>query len=110
NRANNTLNPKTGFVTKLNPDGTGLVFSTYLGGTNLDSAYGIAVDGAGNSHVVGSASSSDFPVTPGVVQGSYPGFRSAFVTKFTNTGVIGYSTFSGGSAFGGTEGQAIAVD
>jgi hypothetical protein len=110
NRANNAVNPGTGFVAKLNSDGTALVFSTYLGGTDLDSAYGIAVDGAGNSYVVGSASSSDFPVTAGVVKGTYPGFRSAFVTKFTSTGGIAYSTFSGGSASGGTEGKAIAVD
>jgi hypothetical protein len=110
NKANNSLNPKTAFVTKLNADATSLVFSTYLGGTALDSAYGIAADGSGNSYVVGSASSSDFPVTPGVVQGTYPGFRTAFVTKFTSTGAMGYSTFSGGSAFGGTEGKAIAVD
>ncbi len=110
NRANNAVNPKTAFVSKLDANGTSLVFSTYLGGTELDFANGIAVDAAANSYVVGSASSSDFPVTPGVVQGTYPGFRSAFVTKFTSTGAMGYSTFSGGSAFGGTEGAAIAVD
>jgi Beta-propeller repeat len=110
NRANNAVNPKTAFVTKLNSTGTALVFSTYLGGNELDFASGIAVDGSANAYVVGSASSSDFPVTPGVVQGTYPGFRSAFVTKFTSTGAMDYSTFSGGSAFGGTEGAAIAVD
>ncbi|PYJ07440.1 MAG: hypothetical protein DMF06_15685, partial [Verrucomicrobia bacterium] len=93
NRANNTVNPKTAFVTKLNPNGSALVFSTYLGGTELESASGIAVDGSGNSYVIGSTASSDFPVTPGVVRGTYPGFRSAFVTKFTSTGGVSYSTF-----------------
>jgi hypothetical protein len=41
------------FVTKLNASGSGLVYSTYIGGSNDDEGYGIAVDGSGNAYVTG---------------------------------------------------------
>ena len=56
------------FVGKISADGTTLKYSTYLGGSGLDAATGIALDGGGNIYVTGYTNSKDFPVTPGVVQ------------------------------------------
>ena len=53
------------FVTKLNAAGSALVYSTFLGGTDIDDARGIAVDGAGNAYVTGETLSRDFPTTAG---------------------------------------------
>lgn len=69
------------FVTNLNATGTGLVFSTYLGGINLDSASGIAIDAAGSIYLAGTTSSPDFPTTPGAFQTVLGGFDDAFVSK-----------------------------
>jgi hypothetical protein len=59
------------FVTKLNPDGTALAYSTYLGGYGDDAAFGIAVDSAGQAYVTGVADSVNFP---GTAEGTIPGF------------------------------------
>ncbi|MGI6482767.1 MAG: SBBP repeat-containing protein [Methanobacterium sp.] len=48
-------------MAKLNPTGTGLVYSTYLGGTNYDYGYGVAVDGDGNAYITGSTYVHEFP-------------------------------------------------
>ena len=98
------------FVTKLNPKGTALVYSTYLGGTSYDYGYGIAVDGAGNAYVTGYTASSDFPTTPGAFQTTYAGGNGdAFVTKLNPKGTaLVYSTYLGGSDSDG--GYGIAVD
>lgn len=68
------------FVTKLNASGSVLVYSTYLGGDNLDFANGIAVDLRGNAYVTGETLSADFPT--GAFQTSLAGRFDAFVTKF----------------------------
>ena len=52
------------FVAKLNPAGSGLVYSTYLGGSGDDTANGIAVDASGNAYVMGTTTSANFPTTP----------------------------------------------
>jgi hypothetical protein len=52
------------FVTKLNPTGSALVYSTFLGGSGFDSAGGLAVDAAGNAYVSGGAGSVDFRRRP----------------------------------------------
>ena len=70
------------FVTKLNPTGTALVYSTYLGGTSGDYGLGIAVDTAGNAYVTGGTESTDFPTTAGAYQTTYGGTYDAFVAKF----------------------------
>lgn len=87
-----------GFVTKLNPPGTALVYSTYLGGTFADVANAIALDGSGDAYLTGFASSADFPITPGAFQTSINGIVEAvFVTKLNPSGTAPiYSTFLSG--------------
>jgi len=99
-----------GFVSKINPAGPGYVFSTYLGGARCDIAYSVAADASGNTYVTGQTSSDDFP-TLNAFQANKAGdqFSSdAFVTKFTSTGSLSYSTYIGGNS--SDSGRAIAVD
>lgn len=110
----------TAFVSKLNPAGTALVYSTYLGGSGGDMGYGIALDGAGNAYVTGATYSTDFPVTCGALLTTNPsktsGASTGFVTKLNATGTaLDYSTYLGGSGNQTTPAQgdvtqAIAVD
>ena len=108
-----TLNPSQGntggvwdaFVTALNPTGSGLVYSTYLGGNSDDYGTGIAVDGSGQACVTGYTRSTDFPTTTYMWHGN--GYY-AFVTKLDAMGARVYSTYLGGS--GSDYGKAIAVD
>ncbi len=106
----------TGFVTKLNPAGTALIYSTYLGGSVTDQIYGLAVDGAGDAYVAGNSYSANFPVTAGVVQttnksASTFGFN-LFATKLNSTGTgLIYSTFLGGTDnYAGQNAVRIAID
>jgi len=74
------------FVTKVNPAGSGLVYSTYLGGSGFDEGTGIAVDSlpTPNAYVVGFTSSTNFPTTMGAFQTTFGGGTSdAFVAKIT---------------------------
>src|SRR5438552_3467713 len=97
------------FVTKLDPTGSALVYSTYLGGRGVDYGYGIAVDAAGSAYVTGQTTSTDFPTTIGAFQTTKGGSYNAFVTKLNPTGsALVYSTYLGGS--GGERGFGIAVD
>ncbi len=97
------------FVAKLSAAGNALVYSTYLGGTNLDGGRGVAIDAAGNAYVTGVATAGGFPVLNPLF-GDTDGFggNDAFVTKLGSTGAVVYSTFLGGSASDG--GDSIAVD
>jgi len=101
-----------GYVARLNANATALVYSTYLGGTDTDTAQGIALGPSGDAYVTGYTSSTDFPVTGNAYQATNFGGSDAIVTR-VNTNASGaaslvYSTFVGGSfderAFG------IAVD
>ena len=84
-------------VTKLSPDGSTMIYSTYLGGQFHDRALGIAVDGAGSAYVTGFADSPNFPTTPGSFQPSEAGGGDAFITKLSPTGSsLVYSTYLGG--------------
>jgi hypothetical protein len=107
------------FVAKLNPQGTGLVYSTYLGGTGDDEGVRIAVDSSGQAYVAGFTDSLDFP-TAGPLQGSNGGGAcgttayptpcyDAFVAKLTAAGSnLVYSTYLGGT--GDDLASSIAVD
>ncbi|MBZ5513496.1 MAG: choice-of-anchor D domain-containing protein [Acidobacteriia bacterium] len=96
------------FVTKLNPLGSALVYSSYLGGTSSDEAYGIALDSVRSAYIVGSTQSTNFPTT-NPMQGSNAGLEDAFVTKVRfDGGAKVYSTYLGGSGF--DYGYGIAVD
>ena len=96
-----------GFVTKLNPSGSALVYSTYLGGNGEDYGSGIVVDSSGNAYITGVTKSTNFP-TLNPIQPSNAGGRDAFVTKLSSSGALVYSTYLGGSYDDG--GTSIAVD
>ena len=97
-----------GFVTKINAEGTALVYSTFLGGSAGELAFGIAVDSAGDAYVAGHTSSADFP-TVNAIQPTFGGSADAFVTKFKADGsALVYSTFLGGSDI--DEAFSIALD
>ena len=101
------------FVAKLNPAGSALVYSTYIGGSDGDSGTGIAVDSAGNAYVTGGTNSANFPTTAGAFQTTFAStsdFNSdAFVAKLDSTGSsLVYSTYLGGGS--DESGAGIAVD
>jgi hypothetical protein len=96
------------FVTKLNAAGSGLVYSTFLGGADFDSVGGIAIDGGGNVYVAGGTSSLDFPTTAGAFDRT-PNGSDAFVTKLNPAGsALVYSTLMGGS--GSDSAAGVIVD
>lgn len=99
------------FVTKINAAGTAIVYSTFLGGSDIDESLGIAADAAGNVYITGWTSSTTFPgVNGSSIQPIHAGgFRDGFVTKIDPAGTaIVYSTFLGGS--GVDEAKGIAID
>ncbi|MFT9057385.1 MAG: SBBP repeat-containing protein, partial [Ethanoligenens sp.] len=98
-----------GFVTKFSPDGSSLLYSTYMGGSGSDQGTAICVDDLGFAYVTGTTGSVDFPVTPGAAQGTYGGGNiDAFVFKLLADGsALVYSTYLGGNAQ--DNGDAIAL-
>ncbi len=109
-----------GFITKLNPLGTALVYSTFIGGSGDECVNAIAVDGPGNVYMTGSTSTQNFPVTTTAFQKKYGGyialpfqiehlFGDAFVGKLNPAGsAFVYLSFLGGEA--NESGTAIAID
>jgi Beta-propeller repeat/Abnormal spindle-like microcephaly-assoc'd, ASPM-SPD-2-Hydin len=96
------------FVTKINSSGSALVYSTYLGGTESDKGFAIAVDSAGNAYVAGFTASRDFP-TMNPLQPANGGLSDAFVTEINSSGsALVYSTYLGGSGY--DQALGIAVD
>ena len=97
------------FVTKLNPSGTSLLYSVFLGGGNLDRSTGIAIDSSGNAYLSGYTSSTDFPVTSGAFQQTNNGNTDAFLAKLDATGLsLSYATYLGGTGI--DYGRGVAVD
>ena len=96
------LYPAEAFVTKLGPLGTNLVYSTFLGGNDIDAGYGIAVDPTGNTYVAGYTQSTNFPTAN--VSGAFAKYSGgyqdddAFVTKIGPAGTnLIYSLYLGGT-------------
>ena len=114
----NALQPTYGggvsdaYVAKLNPGGSGFAYSTYLGGSGVETEFssgGIAVDFDGNAYVTGSTDSVDFP-TANPLQAARSGAYDAFVTKLNPVGsAFIYSTYLGRDQ-GGAAANGIAVD
>jgi hypothetical protein len=85
------------FITKLKADGSGLLFSTYYGGTVNDSGTGIALDAFNDPYVTGRTLSGDFPVSVNAFQSTLSGTSDAFITELSNTGFVVYSSYLGGT-------------
>ena len=85
------------FVAKLKADGSGLLFSTYLGGTLDDAATGLGLDGFNDVYVTGQTKSANFPTAGSPFQGALAngGNFDAFVTELSNTGYMVYSSYLG---------------
>lgn len=87
-----------GYATKLSPTGQ-LVYSTFIGGSRDDWAFGVAVDAQGFAYVTGQASSTDFPTTPGAFDRTYGGLFDGYALKLNQSAsALVYSTFLGGSS------------
>jgi hypothetical protein len=85
------------FAAKLNPSGTQLVYSTYLGGSGIDGGTSIAVDPAGSALVAGFTASTDFRLVNPIQPASGGGY-DGFIAKISATGsALEYSTSLGGS-------------
>jgi hypothetical protein len=99
-------------VTKLSADGSTLLYSTLLGGTDFDEAFGIAVDSSGNAYVAGWTTSTDFPTAGTPLQGARIGTWDCFISKVNPSGTgLAYSTYLGGNEGGGLDVcRDIAVD
>jgi hypothetical protein len=98
------------FVTKISPDGSELIYSTYLGGTGLDQGNDIAVDSGGNANVAGRTYSDNFP-SAYPLQGTNAGYSSGFASKISADGsMLVYSTYLGSTGDGNDEALGIAVD
>lgn len=101
------------FVSKLTPNGSTLLYSTYLGGTGAtgDQGLAIAVDSQGNAYITGSTSSADFPTVSAFQSTLKSTATNAFAAKLNPTATaLLYSTYLGGSGASGDIGAGIAVD
>jgi len=107
----NAAGGQNAFVTKLSDAGTGIVYSTYLGGSVVDGAYAIAVNSAGHAYVTGYASSPDFPIVKGAYQKTCKdcaNYETGFVSVFNDAGSeLLSSTFLGGNGFDALNGIAV---
>ena len=107
--------PGDAFVSKFNPSGSGLIFSTYLGGASGEHAKDIALDQSGNAYICGWTMSDNFPNKNGLQTTFSGGTCDGFVTKLSTAGEMVYSTFLGGSGYDAWSGREwkgiqIAVD
>jgi Calx-beta domain-containing protein/carboxypeptidase family protein/beta-propeller repeat-containing protein len=112
----NAIQPLRGardvFVTKFNPSGSAIVYSTFLGGTNdggTENGFDIAVDGGGNAYLTGITAATDFPVLNAAQSTIGSATQTdAFISKLTTAGALAYSTYLGGIF--ADNGQGIATD
>lgn len=96
------------FIVKINPAVPAIQWSSFLGGSQEDSASCLAVDAGGNVYVSGFTKSADFPV-PGGTDASLGGVQDAFVAKINSSGAsLAWSTYLGGGSY--DSGEGIGVD
>jgi uncharacterized repeat protein (TIGR01451 family) len=107
------------FVAKLNPSGTALIYSTFLGGADGDTAYSIGLNSAGQAYVTGETTSKDFPTTPNAFDITFSSIQpqfgkpatDAFVTKLNAAGNgLLYSSYLGGNFEDVGRGIAVVGD
>jgi uncharacterized protein (TIGR03437 family) len=99
-----------GFVTKVNPSGNALVYSTYIGGAGASDGRAITVDGADHAYVCGTTDAADFP-TRNAYQAAIGGSRDAFFLRLNAAGSdLDYSSFFGGHGDDVCEGVALDPD
>ncbi len=97
------------FVTKINSGGDALLYSTYIGGTGVDKAWGLALDTLKNVYITGETKSTNFPVTQYALQQMFQGGETdAFVLRFAPNGDLEYASYLGGSS--NDLGWSVAVD
>ncbi len=100
------------YIAKINAAGSAVVWATYLGGSNSESALSVAVNAAGNAFIAGATNSTDFPVRNAAqpaYQATTQNSSDAFITRFSADGSqLDYSTYLGGS--GSDFAWAIAID
>ncbi|MFC1557743.1 SBBP repeat-containing protein [candidate division KSB1 bacterium] len=97
------------FVCKLSPSGNNLIYSTYIGGNNLESIKGFSLDSSGNVYITGFTRSRYFPTTPGTYNQNHRGGDDVFVCKLNSSGnALIYSTLIGGRSY--EEGDGISID
>ncbi len=101
--------PASGWVGKLSPNGS-FDFLRYIGGNGWDRVVDRAADAAGRIYVVGSTTSSDFPVTAGALQTQYGGNQDGFFAILDQTGAILYATYIGGSGLETLRGVEVGPD
>ncbi len=98
-----------GFMTKLNPTLTTLLYSTYIGGPNSDTVKAMAIDSAGNAYAVGDDSFAGFPLVNQFQ--TYSGTADGFIAVINATGTAFLlATYQGGSGGGSEGGRAICID
>jgi hypothetical protein len=104
-----TYHGSDAFVLKLNASGSGLIFSTFVGGSSNDIGYALYLDSSGNTYVCGTTLSPDFPTTPGAFSSTSKGREEVFVFKLSDAGdALLSSTYLGGSMR--DEGNSIFVN
>ena len=96
------------FVTKFTSDGQTLLFSTYIGGSSYDVAYGMELDASDNIYLTGYTRSSNLPVTGDAFQGNFGGGQDSYIIKLSSAGnTLLFSSYLGGSAY--EEGSSLRL-
>lgn len=100
--------PRDAFILKLSNSGDAIQYSSYLGGSRSDRAYGLDVDGSGNAYISGTTLSDNFPVANAFQAKFGGGLGDTFITKITAAGTVAFSTYLGGN--GNEEAYDVALD
>src|SRR5579871_862844 len=104
------LGTANAFLAKINPAGSGLLFSTYVGGSGTDNGNAVALDSSGNAYVAGTTSSVNFPSSAGAWQSALYGIFNAFAFKVSSDGsTLLFSTLLGGSGSDTAASLAVAA-